>query len=697
MMGEYGAMRRLPAPTPVQQLLVAGFRQRKPMGIAVLAVLALGLVATLLMPNKYEAAASVRLEQQAPQVISVPDLEPQRAAQDAERFLQTQSDMVQSRTLASAVAKQLKAGENKAILAALDVDKDDADVRQEAVVGALMDGVNVKLGLNTRLAQITFTSRDPKVSADVANAYARQLVLANLASKTDTSTRAAEYLKTQLDDAKQKLTDSERSLLHYARSADLGDLQSLDATRGNEVASLRAQLIGHLSQSLAEAKARRIVAEQQWSQYKNAPAMALPQVQENRAVQDLIAERAKVAATRAGEDERYTSEYPSDTAAQIRTLDGQISSIAGNIKRSYQDVYHGAVKEESAIQGTIDGLNRSLLAERERSIGYSALKNEVEANKAFYEGLLQRYREVVAAGGAPSANVTIIDQAVEPHSKSSPKLMSNLALSLVLGLIAAMAIALVRERIQNVIRSTLDLGELDHPPFLGMIPVTAQGVNVEDALDDADSPQSEAYNSIAISLQKLASGHLPKSVMTTSSTMSEGKSTTALGLAKSLARMGKRVLLVDADLRRPSLGATLGQPEGPGLAEALAGGADAKPAIRHLEKQGFDFLAAGKKRGNPMGLLDREKVRGFIEQLTGEYDVVIVDAPPIMGLADAVILADCVDSVVVAAEANRIQASQLQLAVARLPGAKPVAGVLTKFDLKTATLVYGNQPYFTYA
>ena len=689
---------RSPRPAPLQTLYAAFYRQRYPVLGAILLALALGVLVTMAMPREYTAVASVRLEQQAPQVIAVPDLDPQRNAQDADRFLQTQMDLVQSRSVARPVADQLKASTNPAIVEALAVRKGNPAEIEEAVVAALIAGVQVELGLNTRLAVISFTSRDPEVSANVANAYARQLMAVNLSSKTDTSSRAADYLKGQLGEAKAQLEDSERRMLGYARAAGLTDTEEPNAANGQGTASLGAQLLGHHSKSMAEATARRIVAEQEFRQFQGVSAMALPQVQENGTIQELIAQRAKFAATKAEENERYTGEYPSDTSAQIGSLDTQIQSVAANIKRTYADNYQSALKQEQEIKGTIDGLRSAAMTERERNVGYNSLEREVVTNRVFYDGLLQRYKGVVAAAGAPSVNVTMVDQAIPPLDPSSPNMRRNMGLALILGLTAAMAIGLVRERMQNVIRSTLDLDEADNLAFLGIIPVSGKGKRMEDAFDNPNSPQSEAYNSVAVSVQKMDSGQMPKTLLVTSSAVGEGKSTTAVGIARSLARLGKRVLLVDGDLRRPSLKAMLDQPDGPGFSEALAG-IEIKPQsiIRHIAEQGFDFVSAGNARDNPIGLLAQQNVVPVLAQLAGGYDIAIVDGPPIMGLADAIILSDSVDAIAVIIEANRMESGQLGLALSRLPESKPVGGVLTKFNAKTAGAGYGGEPYFSYA
>jgi capsular exopolysaccharide synthesis family protein len=678
-----------PRLSPVQQVLSILYRQRKPILIAIAASLVLGAIITFAMPREYTAIASVQLEQQASQVIAVPDLDPQRNVADSERFLQTQVDLLHSRNVAERVAKSLKAAQMPAVRNALRVEAGG----HEALVTALQEGVGVKIGTNSRLASITFTSRDATVSALLVNSYAQQLVITNLTSKSDTSSRAREYLTGQLANAKAALQRSEERMLAAVRSADLTTGTALGGV--NDGDSLRAQQLGALSAKLAEATARRITAEQQWRQVQGTSPMALPQVYENRAVQELMAQKSQAAAAFAEERQRYTGEYPSETAAKFNRLDSDIRSIASNIKRSFLDSYQTATRQEQSLQQAIGGLRSAALAERERGVEFSSLERDVQTNKAFYDGLLLRYKEVAAAAGAPAVNVAIVDHATPPTSPSSPSIPRNMALALILGMIVAMAIALVRETRHNVIHSALDLGGPDHLAFLGAIPMTTEGRRIEDAVENPQSPQSEAYTSVALAIQQLNGGDLPKCLLVTSCGAGEGKTTTSLSLARSLSRMGHRTLLIDGDMRHPSLAALLDQREGAGLAEALDNAVAPQSVVRTIESLGIDVVCAGKASDRSVNLLARDRMARLVGEFSKQYDAIIVDGPPVLGLADAVLLSRAVEFIVMVVQANLVASDQLSLAVSRLPPAKTIGAVLTKFDAKMAGVEYGTELYYT--
>jgi succinoglycan biosynthesis transport protein ExoP len=249
-------------------------------------------------------------------------LEPRTDEKNAERFLQTQVDRARSRTIAETVANKLQLAKSPAALNALGVEAVDQPMAQREAVEKLRETVQVAIGLNTRVAQISFTSGDPIVSARVANAFAESLIAANLAQKNQTTARAKQYLLQQMAQAKQRLEGSERRMLAYARSADL--TTTLVAASGSDQnpASLRAQELGMMTGSLAQATARRIDAQQQWAQVQGAEPMTLPEVQSNKAIQDLVSQRSQLQAAlraRAATPHRRISERAGEHGTDCRT------------------------------------------------------------------------------------------------------------------------------------------------------------------------------------------------------------------------------------------------------------------------------------------------------------------------------------------------------------------------------------------
>jgi len=690
--------RQVPQPTGLEQLVAALYRQRLVIAIAMGLALLVAIILTVTSKPKYTAVASVQLEQQAPRIFAEDNLDPQGDEKDAARFLQTQLDRARSRKIAETVSNRLQLAKSPASRQALGVNEPSGKAAQQETISALQEGVEVALGMNTRLAQISFTSGDPYVSARVANAFAESLVTENVNAKLETAARAKKVLLGQMADAKLRLETSERKMLSYARTADLTTtvVPTSDNDRGG---SLRAQQLGLMTDSLAQATARRIDAQQQWAQAQGTDPLSLPEVQSNNAIANLVAQKAQLQAALEEERQRHTDEYPSvkETAAKIRELDGQIASFASSIKSSFRGRYVAAAKQEAQMAGTVAGLRGAAMSERERAVGYNSLAREVETNKAFYDGLLQRYKEVAAAAGAVAANITIVDTAWPPSSPDASMLGRNLTLAAISGLLLALLVGGIRERMHNVIRSSEDLEQEFNLPALGVVPRLPDSRHVAFALDDSSSPSAEAYHSIAVALAQASPEGLPKSLLITSSTAAEGKSTSALGIARSLSAMGKKVLLIDGDLRRaPRLRSPVGEDSGSGLSGMLAGSTTAKEAIEKDEDRGFSIVRAGASAANPVSLLSADHLKDIIADLASGHDIVIVDGPPIMGLADAVLLARSVEAVLVVVEANRTLSSELDLAVSRLPPNNVLGGVITKFDPKSAGVRYGGHDYYTY-
>lgn len=687
--------RRAAAPAFSMAKIMAGAYRQRMVLLGVLGVaLTLGALVTFLTPRTYSATAAVQLNQQVPRVLPDRDLDPEPAVQESERFLQTQVDRILSHSMAETVEASVRASATPRILEALGLEQ-GADLGRDDVIDAIQENVSVELGVNTRLARISVSSRDPVVSAQLANAFADALSSTNLVDKSATASKAEQFLATQLAEAKIKLQDSERAMLAYARRTDLTTAIVPGQDRGG---SLRAQQAGVLADQLALATSRRIEAQQAWSQVQATPALALPEVQDNRAMQDLIRQRGELEAVKAAETDVYTEKYPgvTATAAKVEQIDAEINRLASNIKRGYEVRYNAAARAERQLAGAVDALRNSAMSERERSVDYNALEREVEANRAFYDGLLQRYQQVAAASGSPGENVLVVDRAEPPKNASSPNIPRNMALAAVLGLAAAMGVGLLRERSVSVVRTADEAEHALDLPNIGMVPAVPSKQRVDVEMLNPRSPQSEAYYSAAVALHQLAGNKLPKVVLVTSCTPREGKSTTSIGLARSYGAMRDRVLLIDGDLRRPSLAAMLGARIGPGMADLLAGTTTIEGAVQKLDDQRFDLIIAGQSEQDPVGLLSSEVVGATLAALGEHYDVIIIDGPPVLGIADAILLAGHAEVAVFVIEAGRIETEQARIAVSRLPSNVPTASILTKFQAREAGVKYGSRGYYQY-
>jgi capsular exopolysaccharide synthesis family protein len=682
----------------MEQVFAAVYRQRWVIGIAIAICLALSAAYSLLQPSQYTASSSVQLDQQTPRLLGDKDLDPEVSIQDSDRFLQTQLDLIRSRAIADAVVKNLHLAKSPKALKDMGLSDITPGTEEAVAVAALQANVQADLGLNTRVAQISYTTSDPVLSAKIANAFAEALQYENISGKIEASNRAKDYLIQQLGAAKQRLESSESNMLAYARRADLTTTVVPDSGPNDHGGSLRAQELGELTDSLSQATAKRIDAQERWAQVQSTAALQLPEVQSNSAVQNLVAQKAQLEAALQEERQRHTDKYPSvqENAAKIAELNTQIEAFASSIKSSFYGQYLAAAQQERQMQTQVGQLKGAAMSERERSVGYNALSREVETNKAFYDGLLERYKEIATAAGATAANVTIVDQAWPPLIPDSSHLIRNLVFGGTAGLIIALMVGSLRERMHRVVRSSEDLEQALSLPALGVVPRLTGPEEVRAALDDVNSAQAEAYHSIAVAVQEACGGVLPKTLLITSSNASEGKSTSAIAIARSLSAMGKRVLLVDGDLRRPSSTKLIGTSIDPGFSEVLAGSTTPEKAVQRSDGGDFSIVRTGDSASSPVTLLAADGIKRVFDKLAAKHDIVIIDGPPVMGLADAVLLARSVEAVLVVVEANRTHLSEIDFAVSRLPQSNIIGGVITKFDAKVAGVRYGGSDYYTY-
>ncbi|MFN2100031.1 GumC family protein [Altererythrobacter sp. MF3-039] len=689
--------REAPRSTPFQRLRAIFYRQQRLLLVVFLTIFILGTLFILLMPREYTSVATVQIEQQASRILPVDDLDPQPSIQDSDRFLQTQLDLIKSRALAEIVSAELDIAGNPRMLEAIGIDPESSENLAENAVLALQERMDAQLGLNTRIARVTFTSHDPVVSAQIANGFASQLIDFNINSKLENSTRALRYLEEQLADAKEKLESSENRMLAYARNAGLTRTVTSGTGDPDQGGSLRVRRLAGLTDALSAATAERVAAEQQWQQARGSDSMHLAEVQGNRAIQDLMTRRAEIQSTLAEEQQRRTDSHPivRELKAQLLQIDGDVETQSENVRQSIYQRYAASARQERQLNQEVAGLRASAMAERERGVRFNSLQREVDTNKIFYDGLLQRYRDVASASGAPSANISLVDRAEPQVEASSPDVGQNIALSGILAAIVALMAGLLRDQSRKEIHSIDDFERTTGLPALGAVPALPKKSSMTEALSDPTSQQSEALNSIAVALPQMFGG-LPNTILITSSVPKEGKTATSYGLARSLALVGRNVVLVDGDLRRPAFQSMFAGISAPGLKEVLEGEAKPSDALETLEGENFRVVGGGAVAANPVQLLNPDKLRETLTELQASADVVIVDGPPVLGLADAPLLAEVVDAVLFVGEANWVEEDQLAASVARLPKGPQVAGILTKFDPRLAGVRYDEKSYYGY-
>lgn len=690
---------------------LAALRRNIWLFVAILgAALAVAVIATMLVTPRYTAATSIQINEQSDEVLGeeFDARAPESSDWDVDRFLNTQLDILRSRALAIRVANALKLYEDPRFFAAMEMAPPaadtDATARRETVIALLRDSLSIDLPRSTRIARVSFTSTDAEISARIANAFADEFIQANLQRRFDSSAYARTFVEEQLDDARKQLETSEQELNAYARQAGLirtRDAFTVDDSRP-VAGSVTASSLLQLNQAANAARADRIAAQTRWQAESATPLLSSRTVLANPTVQELMTRRAKARSDLEAARDRYLPDHPAvqNLQGDLSAIDAELTATAAQVRNSIRAEYRAAQAAEDALQGQVSRLQGDTLREQDRAVRYNTLAREADTARSIYDGLLQRYRELNASAGIAASNIAIIDRADPPLMPSSPSLPRNLAIGLLAGLVAALAAVYLRDRLDDAIRVPEDVEEKLGLPLLGVVP-RAEGKPFED-MTNPKSPVAEAYNSLRGALLYSTRSGLPRVLALTSAQAGEGKTTSSHAIASGFGRMGMKALLIDADLRRPAAHIATGIPNTRGLTDLLTSADPLESAVASFEDGAFDVLPSGPPPPSPSELITSPRMAQILEQASEAYDVVVVDCPPVLGLADAPMLAALADGTIFVVEAERGRSGQLRAALRRLRTVDPVliGAVLAKFDPEKGgnrySAYYGYE-YYRYA
>ena len=684
----------------VSEIRAMLYRQRKFIFPMVLAGPLLAFGVTWMMPKIYEGTVSVKIDNERAKIIEGQDLNPAIAANDTGRYLATQSKIVASRAIAVQVAEELNLAKDNQFIQSMGespVDenlpqKDRAAARKEQAIQLLQAKVKMDSPTDSRIAAITFRSRSPQLAALIANTYAAKYVGQNILERFEMNTYANKVLTTQVAETQKQLRATEEKAIEYARSnhlIDIGDASSGadngsggGKDTGNSRSVVTANLVS-INDAFIKAKADRVSAEQRWRTAQGSPALDLPEARSHPTLQALLANRATAAAKVAQLRKRYAPNRAEvqEAQAELSATDAEIAAISQNIKNSIKNEYLDSSRTEIELSKERSDLSAASLSEQEKRVQLNMIVRDADTLRKQLGDLLTRVNQVAAAADINTNNITIIDRAEVPDTPVSPKLMLNLLVGVVAGLAFALSAALVRELFDETLQRPEDVEGKLKLPLLGVVPWTQD--NVLEALADAKSGMNEAYYSARTSTDYASGGKIKKVLMVTSSSPSEGKSTTAFALAHDFANADRSVLIIDADTRVPSQHRFFGiKRKHAGLTDCLMHDMAIEDAVVQTNTPGLAFLPLGARPANPVHLLSSEIVGPFFEKLRERYDVIIVDAPPVMGLADAPLLARLVDAVIFVTEAGRAHNGQAKIAIRRLRdnGARILGVVMTKFN-----------------
>jgi uncharacterized protein involved in exopolysaccharide biosynthesis len=631
----------------------------------VLSAIALGLagaiLATLLTRPVYRT--SVTLQANPPTFAVTPDQstdQQQIAGADTYDFVATQVGLVQSRSVAERAAQDLNLPNNPNV-----VSQDlDASQRLSAATSMVVKNLHVIAPEEGELIKFTFDSTSPSLAAMIANAVANSFIDTAIQRRYESSAYARNFLERQINKTRGDLERSERALVAYAQEQGIintsnpGDQQS-----GGDTNSLQGESLIKLNQALADATARRVAAE---GLYRQSLATG-PTTEVTTSTLALQAQLAQLEAQYQQKRTFMKPDHPemASLQSQIDELKRQIAKQASQVASGRSNTlladYRAALSAERALQARVVELKGAVLNLRGRSIQYTILQREVDTNRALYDALLQRYKQIGVAGGVGTAPVSIVDRADVPRTPFKPNLFLNLMLGLVAGLIAGLGGAISLEFINDTIKSRQDVRKKLALPCLGVIPHSpAKGSFLRD-LKDPTTLVSDAYSAVVAALGFSTESGMPEVLLLTSTRAGEGKSSSALALAQNFARRGKSVLLIDGDLRKPAFKAP---DENLGLSKLLT--------------------------------TDDNVDDHVIESAASErFEFVVIDGPPTLGIADSPLLAEAAANVVFVIESGRTRTRAAVEALNRLEATRGhiLGALLTKSRESGGGYGYGGYRY----
>jgi polysaccharide biosynthesis transport protein len=671
-----------------------------------------GIGLTLLMTPIYRATTTIKIDRETARVLNTESVQPREATGD--EFFQTQYGLLKSRSLAEHVVLDANLADDQQFLtqggarrslrpgkkAALPPDR---SARIEKAVGLVQLGLRVDPVRTSRLVNVSYDSPNPQVAAKLANAIAESFVKQNLSEKFDQNSYARKFLEDRLEQTRQRLEESERQLVAYEKNQQIIDFSAASSSGGSgkeggtasgaAQSSLTAANLQAMNSAMVQARSARILAEQRWRQAQASSGMGLPEILQSGAIEQLRQKRIDLTTEYQKNLGTFRPEWPAmvQLDTRIKEVDRQIQAEVDAIKQSLKAQYDLAVQQERTLTGQVEQQKSAFMDLRGRGIQYNILQREVQTNRDQYESLLERSKEVSVAGALDANNISVVDPAQVPGLPFKPRPMFNMMMSAALGLLLGCLLALGLEQLDDSIKSPEDVDSKLDIPLLGAIPILSKGVTARDALADARSAMSEAYYSVRTALQFSTSEGVPSHLLVTSARPSEGKSTTALALAQNFSRLGLRTLLIDSDLRNPSIHKMIGLQNTKGLVNLLTGSAPIGELLQSTGEPNLLFLPCGPLPPNPAELLAGTRLRAILKDLTEEFDQVIIDGPPVMGLADAPLLASAASGTVLVIAAGSTRRGLARAAIRRLQvsQARVLGAVLTKFDAKQSSYGYG--------
>jgi len=711
---------RLPEPFLAEELnpLLLYWRILKKRRWTVLAaasiIFALAVIATLRTTPLYQATSKVAIFPENPNALGFKGLEDSSPDFQYDVTLETQAAILRSDALAMKVIEAMRLDQNPKFTTvtpqrtgdSLQVSSMQPDpAAAVALLGRFRGGLSVQLIPNSRLVQISYTDPDPRLATEIVNTLVRTFTEENFKTKYEAVTQTSDWLSTELADLQMKVQTSEEKLVRYQKDHSILGV--------DEKQNIVTAKLDELNRELTAAQTDRIQKESKLAADGNPEAVSKPSREGANSMLDGLREKeADLNTQRAQVTTQFGTGYPkvAELSNQLKQVRAEIAAEEARMQEGIRDEYLAALQRENLLITAFNQQKQEANQLNESAIEYSVLKRDAEANRQLYQDLLQRLKEAGVSAGLRSSNIRVVDVARIPTYPIKPNVPRNIELGFLLGLACGIGLAFVLESLDTSIRTMEEISAISTLPALGTIPlqISSNGslrkrlkpASIEPEKSESPalityarpkSEAAEAYRSLRTSILLSSYGAPPKVILVTSALPQEGKTTISANSALVLSQRGGRVLLIDADLRRPGIDKLFGFRSRGGLSTLISGGDKFEDVVvPFTDVPNLWILPAGPIPPQPAELLGSTVMKDHLARWRTEFDQVIIDTPPCLSVTDAVVLSPEADRIILVARAGKTTKIALRRACGLLlqVNARVMGIVLNALNMRSAEGYY---------
>jgi succinoglycan biosynthesis transport protein ExoP len=686
-----------------------------------LTVVTVVTIASFKMKPVYEAAARVEVDKEVAQnPLPFNDETAYDDYMDTDAYIETQTKILESETLAFQTIKSMDLARNPEFGGTPGARPlgQGAGAKRPAILGAFLGSLNIKRVPNSRLIEVRFEATDPQLAAAIVNAHLQNYIEQNFRSKYDATMQASNWLSSELEELRIKVEKSEDARLAYERENQIWQI--------DEKQNITTEKLADLSRTVTQAQTDVAEKEALYRMATSGNVDALPAARQSQIIGDLLKRKTDADAAYSDALAQYGPNYPKvlRLAEQQKEADDSLANAQKTLVESVHEEYATAQTHAELLQASLDKQKAEANDLSEKLVQYHILEHDAEANKQLYDGLLQKLKEATISVGLRSSNIRVVDPALAPQTPSRPQKARNILLAFLVGIIGGIGLAIFREYLDNTVKSPDDIEALTGLPSLAVVPALpgsliahrnrlgwparapslqpGAGTRVELlSYLQPKSQISEAFRALRTSLLLSQAEHPPQVILVTSALPREGKTTSAVNLAVTLAQLGDRTLLMDSDLRKPGIRRAMNLTIGKdlGLSSFLAGVCTLEEAVLpHPTISNLSILTTGPVPPSPADLLSSHRMHDAIDEVRRRYKFVVIDSPPIMAATDAVIISALTDGVLLVVRSGETPKEAFTRSRDLLTAVKSrLLGVVLNAVDSTAPDYYYSYRYYPYA